>query len=173
MGLLISLFAMSAKSMASRIISKKARNQLIFFVGSFSYGTSSYGYDVRLADNIDQIKVFTNVVEPEIDPKRMKPSNFGTPRVEVDDDGARYVMIPPHSYLQGPTVEYFRIPRDVLVIVLGKSTYARSALICNVTPIEPEFEGKLTLQITNLTNKHLRVYLDEGVAKLVFSTTDL
>jgi len=138
-----------------------------------SYGTSSYGYDVRLADNIDQIKVFTNVVEPEIDPKRMKPSNFGTPRVEVDDDGARYVMIPPHSYLQGPTVEYFRIPRDVLVIVLGKSTYARSALICNVTPIEPEFEGKLTLQITNLTNKHLRVYLDEGVAKLVFSTTDL
>ena len=77
------------------------------------------------------------------------------------------------SYIQGPTMEYFRIPRDILVIVLGKSTYARSALICNVTPIEPEFEGKLTLQITNLTNKHLRVYLDEGVAKLVFSTTDL
>ena len=138
-----------------------------------SFGTSSYGYDVRLAADPTHIKVFTNVHEPEIDPKRMKETNFGTPAIHVDEDGARFVWIPAHSYIQGPTVEYFRIPRDILVIVLGKSTYARSALICNVTPIEPEFEGKLTLQITNLTNKHLRVYLDEGVAKLVFSTTDL
>lgn len=137
-----------------------------------SYGTSSYGYDVRLADNIDQIKVFTNVVEPEIDPKRMKPSNFGTPRVEVDDDGARYVMIPPHSYLQGPTVEYFRIPRDVLVIVLGKSTYARSALICNVTPIEPEFEGEVVIEVANVTNSPVRCYLDEGIAQFVFFQSD-
>lgn len=138
-----------------------------------SYGTSSYGYDVRLAANPEHIKVFTNVHEPEIDPKRMKATNFGTPDVHVDEEGAKFVWIPAHSYIQGPTVEYFRIPRDILVIVLGKSTYARSALICNVTPFEPEFEGKLTLQITNVTNKHLRVYLDEGVAKLVFSTTDL
>lgn len=137
-----------------------------------SFGTSSYGYDVSLTSDPDQIKVFTNVFEPEIDPKRMKETNFAAPYIRVDEDGAKYVLIPAHSYIQAPTAEYFNIPRDVLVIVLGKSTYARSALICNVTPIEPEFEGKLTLQITNLTNKHLRVYLDEGVAKLLFHSID-
>ncbi|MNZ16789.1 Deoxycytidine triphosphate deaminase [compost metagenome] len=137
-----------------------------------SYGTSSYGYDVRLAGNIEHIKVFTNVVEPEIDPKRMKATNFGTPRIETDVDGARYVMIPPHSYLQGPTVEYFRIPRDVLVIVLGKSTYARSALICNVTPIEPEFEGEVVIEVANTTNSPVRCYLDEGIAQFVFFQGD-
>lgn len=140
---------------------------------AISFGVSSFGYDVRLASDPEHIKVFTNVHVPEIDPKNMRAENFGSPMIRTDEKGARYVLIPAHSYIQGPTMEYFRIPRDILVIVLGKSTYARSALVCNVTPIEPEFEGKLTLQITNVTNKHLRVYLDEGVAKLVFSTTDL
>lgn len=133
-----------------------------------SYGTSSYGYDVRLASDINHIKVFTNVHEPEIDPKRMKETNFGTPQVHTDVDGAKFVWIPAHSYIQGPTVEYFRIPRDILVIVLGKSTYARSALICNVTPIEPEFEGNVVIEVANVTNSPVRCYLDEGIAQFVF-----
>lgn len=137
-----------------------------------SYGTSSYGYDVRLAADPAHIKVFTNVHEPEIDPKRMKETNFGTPTIHVDEDGARFVWIPAHSYIQGPTVEYFRIPRDILVIVLGKSTYARSALICNVTPIEPEFEGDVVIEVANVTNSPVRCYLDEGVAQFIFLQGD-
>lgn len=137
-----------------------------------SYGTSSYGYDVRLADDPKHIKVFTNVHEPEIDPKRMKETNFGTPEINVDEDGAKFVWIPAHSYIQGPTVEYFRIPRDILVIVLGKSTYARSALICNVTPIEPEFEGEVVIEVANVTNSPVRCYLNEGIAQFVFLQGD-
>lgn len=137
-----------------------------------SYGTSSYGYDVRLAADPKHIKVFTNVHEPEIDPKRMKETNFGTPEINVDEDGAKFVWIPAHSYIQGPTVEYFRIPRDILVIVLGKSTYARSALICNVTPIEPEFEGEVVVEVANVTNSPVRCYLNEGIAQFVFLQGD-
>jgi len=137
-----------------------------------SYGVSSYGYDVRLAADPAHIKVFTNVFEPEIDPKRMKASNFGTPDVRFDEDGAKYVYIPAHSYIQGPTMEYFRIPRDILVIVLGKSTYARSALICNVTPIEPEFEGEVVIEVANCSNSPVRCYLEEGIAQFVFCQGD-
>lgn len=137
-----------------------------------SYGTSSYGYDVRLASDLEHIRIFTNVYEPEIDPKRMKPTNFGKPVIKVDEDGAQYVMIPPHSYIQGPTMEYFRIPRDILVIVLGKSTYARSALICNVTPIEPEFEGEVVIEVANTSNSPVRCYLEEGIAQFVFCQGD-
>ena len=138
-----------------------------------SYGVTSYGYDVRLTDRSDQLKIFTNLHSSEIDPKNITEENFAEPIIRTDSQGSKYVLIPPYSYLQGPTVEYFRIPRDVLVIVLGKSTYARSAVICNTTPIEPEFEGKVTLQITNVTNSHLRVYLGEGIAKLIFTTIGL
>ncbi|MNO12911.1 Deoxycytidine triphosphate deaminase [compost metagenome] len=137
-----------------------------------SYGTSSYGYDVRLKGDPEQIKVFTNVFMPEIDPKRMSEKNFATPMIKTDEDGARYVLIPAHSYIQGPTMEYFRIPRDVLVIVLGKSTYARSALICNVTPIEPEFEGEVVIEVANTTNSPVRCYLEEGIAQFVFFQGD-
>jgi dCTP deaminase len=137
-----------------------------------SFGVSSYGYDVRLAGDPAHIKVFTNVFEPEIDPKNMKATNFGTPDVHLAEDGSRFVWIPAHSYIQGPTMEYFRIPRDVLVIVLGKSTYARSALITNVTPIEPEFEGEVVLEIANVTNSPVRCYLEEGVAQFVFLEGD-
>lgn len=137
-----------------------------------SYGVSSYGYDVRLSGNIEHIKVFTNVFAPEIDPKRMKVENFATPRVMEDEDGAKYVLIPPHSYLQGPTMEYFNIPRDVLVIVLGKSTYARSALICNVTPIEPEFSGEVVIEVANTSSSPVRCYLEEGIAQFIFFQGD-
>lgn len=137
-----------------------------------SYGTSSYGYDVRMTGKEDQIKVFTNVFMPEIDPKRMSEKNFATPFIRVDEDGARYVLIPAHSYIQAPTMEYFRIPRDVLVIVLSKSTYARSALICNVTPIEPEFEGEVVIEVANVTNSPVRCYLEEGIAQFVFFQGD-
>jgi len=137
-----------------------------------SYGTSSYGYDVRLKGDPEQIKVFTNVFVPEIDPKRMLAENFAAPQIRVDSDGARYVLIPAHSYIQAPTVEFFRIPRDVLVIVLGKSIYARSALICNVTPIEPEFEGEVVIEVANVTNSPVRCYLEEGIAQFVFFQGD-
>jgi len=137
-----------------------------------SYGTSSYGYDVRLQADPTQIKVFTNVFVSEIDPKRMKEENFASPMIRLDDDGAKYVLIPAHSYIQAPTMEYFNIPRDILVIVLGKSTYARSALICNVTPIEPEFEGEVVIEVANVTNSPVRCYLEEGIAQFCFFQGD-
>lgn len=137
-----------------------------------SYGVSSYGYDVRLKADPDQIKVFTNVFVPEIDPKRMVAEAFAAPAIRIDVDGAKYVLIPAHSYIQAPTMEYFRIPRDVLVIVLGKSTYARSALICNVTPIEPEFEGEVVIEVANVTNSPVRCYLEEGISQFVFFQGD-
>lgn len=133
-----------------------------------SYGTSSYGYDVRLKADPDQIKVFTNVHCSEINPKDIRDTNFATPQIRLDEEGAKYVLIPPHSYIQAPTIEYFRIPRDVLVIVLGKSTYARAGLICNVTPIEPEFEGEVVIEIANSTSSPVRCYLEEGIAQFVF-----
>lgn len=133
-----------------------------------SYGTSSYGYDVRLKADPSQIKVFTNVYCSEINPKAIKDENFATPEIRLDEDGGKYVLIPPHSYIQAPTIEYFRIPRDVLVIVVGKSTYARSALITNVTPIEPEFEGEVVIEVANVCSSPVRCYLEEGIAQFVF-----
>lgn len=133
-----------------------------------SFGLTSYGYDVRLDNDPEHIVVFTTNEELEIDPKRIKPSNFFKPPIKVDEEGAQYVMIPPHSYLQGPTVEYFNIPRDILVIVLGKSTLARSGLVVNVTPIEPGFVGTVVMEIGNLTASPVRCYLHEGLAQFCF-----
>lgn len=132
-----------------------------------SYGTSSYGYDVRLADDPDEITVFTNVYEAEIDPKRMKESNFAKPGIHIDEDGAKYILIPAQSYVQGPTVEYFNVPDDVLIIVVGKSTLARSGLCANVTPIEPGFSGQVVVEIANLTSSPVRCYLNEGICQFV------
>ena len=137
-----------------------------------SYGRSSFGYDVRLKDDPENIKVFTNVYATEIDPKRICDRNFARPEVRVDEEGARYVSIPPNSYLQGPTVEWFRVPRDILIVALGKSTYARSGLIVNVTPIEPEFEGEVVIEIANTTTSAVRVYLGEGVSQFLFLRGD-
>lgn len=137
-----------------------------------SYGVSSYGYDVRLTNDPEQIGIFTNVFTTEINPKQIRHDNFARPEIRVDEEGGQYVLIPPHSYLQAPTVEYFRIPRDVLVTVMGKSTLARAGLLCNVTPMEPEWEGNLVVEIANLTDSPVRCYLLEGCAQLVFHQSD-
>ena len=137
-----------------------------------SFGTSSYGYDVRLKSDPDEIKVFTNIFEAEIDPKRMKATNFAAPLIRMDTDGGKYVLIPANSYIQAPTIEYFNIPRDVLVVVVGKSTLARAGLICNVTPIEPEFEGEVVIEIANCTTSPVRCYLEEGVCQFLFYQSD-
>jgi dCTP deaminase len=126
--------------------------------GVISYGLSSYGYDARLSD---EFKIFTNVDSAIVDPKAFSESSFVTRRGEV-------CIIPPNSFILAHTVEYFRIPRDVLVICLGKSTYARCGLIVNVTPLEPEWEGQVTIEISNTTPLPARVYAHEGICQFLF-----
>ena len=123
-----------------------------------SYGTSSYGYDVRCAN---EFKVFTNVHSKTVDPKNFDSDSF----VDMTGD---YCIIPPNSFALARTVEYFRIPRSVLTICLGKSTYARCGIIVNVTPLEPEWEGHVTLEFSNTTNLPAKIYANEGVAQFVF-----
>jgi dCTP deaminase len=126
--------------------------------GKISYGLSSYGYDLRVAD---EFKLFTPVGGAAADPKAVDPRSF------VDVRG-RVVLIPPHSFALGRSVEYFRIPRDVLTVCLGKSTYARCGIIVNVTPFEPEWEGYATLAICNTGPLPAKVYAHEGIAQIVF-----
>ena len=123
-----------------------------------SYGTSSYGYDVRCAP---EFKVFTNVHSVIVDPKNFDEKSF----IDVIGDEC---IIPPNSFALARTMEYFRIPRDVLTICLGKSTYARCGIIVNVTPLEPEWEGHVTLEFSNTTNLPARIYAGEGVAQMLF-----
>lgn len=127
-----------------------------------SWGTSSYGYDVRCAR---EFKVFTNINSAVVDPKAFAESSF----VDIEAD---MCIIPPNSFVLARTVEYFRIPRDVLTICLGKSTYARCGIIVNVTPLEPEWEGHVTLEFSNTTPLPARVYANEGVAQVVFLQAD-
>jgi dCTP deaminase len=127
-----------------------------------SYGTSSYGYDVRCAP---EFKIFTNINSTIVDPKNFDPKSF------VDFAG-EVCIIPPNSFALARTVEYFRIPRNVLVICLGKSSYARCGIICNVTPLEPEWEGHVTLEFSNSTPLPARIYAGEGVAQFVFFESD-
>jgi len=127
-----------------------------------SYGTSSYGYDVRCAH---EFKIFTNINSTIVDPKNFDPKNF------VDFEG-EICIIPPNSFALARTVEYFRIPRNVMVICLGKSTYARCGLIVNVTPLEPEWEGHVTLEFSNTTPLPARIYANEGVAQFLFFESD-
>ena len=123
-----------------------------------SYGTSSYGYDVRCAD---EFKVFTNINSTIVDPKAFDPKSFVDIKSEV-------CIIPPNSFALARTTEYFRIPKDVLVICLGKSTYARCGLIVNVTPLEPGWEGHVTLEISNTTPLPAKVYANEGLCQFLF-----
>jgi dCTP deaminase len=129
--------------------------------GVISYGVSSYGYDIRVAD---EFKVFTNINSTVVDPKKFDARSF----VDVKGD----CIIPPNSFALAKTVEYFRIPRDVLTVCVGKSTYARCGLIVNVTPFEPEWEGYVTLEISNTTPLPAKVYANEGIAQVLFFQSD-
>lgn len=127
-----------------------------------SYGTSSYGYDVRCATDF---KIFTNINSAVVDPKAFAQNSFIDVRADV-------CIIPPNSFVLARTVEYFRIPRNVLTICLGKSTYARCGIIVNVTPLEPEWEGHVTLEFSNTTNLPAKIYANEGVAQVIFLEAD-
>jgi dCTP deaminase len=127
-----------------------------------SFGTSSYGYDVRCAP---EFKVFTNINSAIDDPKKIVESSF----VDMTGD---VCIVPPNSFALARTVEYFRIPRNVLTICLGKSTYARCGIIVNVTPLEPEWEGHVTLEFSNTTTLPAKIYANEGVAQMVFFESD-
>ncbi|MDX2164289.1 MAG: dCTP deaminase [Gammaproteobacteria bacterium] len=127
-----------------------------------SYGTSSYGYDVRCAS---EFKIFTNINSAIVDPKNFDDSSF----VNVTSD---VCIIPPNSFALARTVEYFRIPRNILTVCLGKSTYARCGIIVNVTPLEPEWEGHVTLEFSNTTNLPAKIYANEGVAQMLFLESD-
>ncbi len=127
-----------------------------------SYGTSSYGYDVRCAD---EFKVFTNINSAVVDPKNFDDKSF----VDIKSD---VCIIPPNSFALARTVEYFKIPRNVLTVCLGKSTYARCGIIVNVTPLEPEWEGHVTLEFSNTTPLPAKIYANEGVAQMLFFESD-
>ena len=130
--------------------------------GVISYGVSSYGYDVRVGRHF---KVFTNVHTAIIDPKNFSPNAF----VDIEAD---FCLIPPNSFALAETVETFEIPRDMLAICVGKSTYARCGIICNVTPLEPEWRGKITIEISNTTPLPAKIYANEGIAQIVFFRAD-
>jgi len=130
--------------------------------GVVSYGLSSYGYDIRVAD---EFKVFTNINTTVIDPKNFDPRSFVDIKADV-------CIVPPNSFALARTIEYFRIPRDVLAVCLGKSTYARCGIIVNVTPFEPEWEGFVTLEISNTTPLPAKIYANEGIAQVLFFQSD-
>ena len=130
--------------------------------GVISYGVSSYGYDMRVAT---EFRIFTNVLNSLVDPKRFDPKSF----VEFEGD---VCIVPPNSFALGRSVEYFRIPRDVITITVGKSTYARCGIITNVTPFEPEWEGFVTLEISNTTPLPAKIYANEGIAQALFFQGD-
>jgi len=130
--------------------------------GVISYGVSSYGYDVRVGD---EFKVFTNVYNTVVDPKNFDSKSFVDIRADV-------CIIPPNSFALASTIEYFRIPRDILTICLGKSTYARCGIIVNVTPFEPEWEGHVTIEISNTTPLPAKIYANEGIAQVLFFQSD-
>ncbi len=130
--------------------------------GVISYGLSSYGYDLRIAD---QFKIFTNVHNTVVDPKGFDPRSF------VDVQGETCI-VPPNSFALGRSVEYFRIPRNVMTLCVGKSTYARCGIIVNVTPFEPEWEGYVTLEISNTTPLPAKIYANEGIAQVLFFESD-
>jgi dCTP deaminase len=130
--------------------------------GGISYGLSSYGYDLRIAD---EFKIFTNINNTIVDPKRFDPRSF------VDYQGP-VCIVPPNSFALARSVEYFKIPRNVLTICVGKSTYARCGIITNVTPFEPEWEGYVTLEISNTTPLPAKIYANEGIAQVLFFESD-
>ncbi len=144
------------KKMIRPFVDKQVRK------GVISYGLSSYGYDIRVAD---EFKLFTDIYSTMVDPKKFDPKSF----VDIK---AKSIIIPPNSFALARTVEYFRIPRNVLTVCLGKSTYARCGIIVNVTPFEPEWEGTATLEISNTTPLPAKIYANEGIAQVLFFESD-
>jgi len=130
--------------------------------GVISYGVSSYGYDIRVSD---EFKLFTDIFTTVVDPKSFNPKSF----VDIK---ANSIVIPPNSFALARTVEYFKIPRSVITVCLGKSTYARCGIIVNVTPFEPEWEGTATLEISNTTQLPAKIYANEGIAQVLFFESD-
>lgn len=130
--------------------------------GVISYGVSSYGYDIRIAD---EFKIFTNINSTVVDPKKFDERSL------IDFKGD-VCIIPPNSFALASSIEYFKIPRDILVICLGKSTYARCGIIVNITPLEPEWEGHVTVEISNTTPLPAKIYGNEGIAQLIFLQAD-
>jgi dCTP deaminase len=130
--------------------------------GVISYGLSSYGYDLRVAD---EFKIFTNVNNALVDPKKFDEKSFVTIQTDI-------CIVPPNSFALARSVEYFKIPRSVLTICVGKSTYARCGIIVNVTPFEPEWEGFVTLEISNTTPLPARIYANEGLCQIIFFESD-
>jgi dCTP deaminase len=135
-----------------------------------SAGLSSYGYDMRLAD--DGFRVFSPVHGREIDPKKFDEASLIEPPLQTADDGAQYYLLPPHHYGLGVTVETFKMPRNVTGVALGKSTYARAGLLVNTTPLEAGWTGRLVVEIGNLANLPLRVYVNEGIGQILFFESD-
>ncbi len=144
------------KGMIEPFVDHQVRN------GVISYGVSSYGYDIRVAD---EFKIFTNVFSAVVDPKEFN-------RTSMVDYVGEICVIPPNSFALARSVEYFRIPRNILTLCVGKSTYARCGIITNVTPFEPEWEGYVTLEISNTTPLPARIYAGEGIAQVVFFEGD-
>jgi dCTP deaminase len=147
-------------ALESRMIDPFVEKQMR--TGVISYGLSSYGYDIRIAD---EFKIFTNINSSIVDPKNFDPKSFVDFRGDV-------CIIPPNSFALARTVEYFRIPRNVITVCLGKSTYARCGIIVNVTPFEPEWEGIVTLEVSNTTPLPAKIYANEGIAQVLFFESD-
>ena len=135
-----------------------------------SAGLSSYGYDLRLAP--DGFRVFSPIASSEIDPKKFDESSLISAPPKTSEDGSQYWLMPPHTYALGVTVETFNIPRNVIGICLGKSTYARSGIIVNTTPLEPGWKGRLVLEFANSADLPVRIYANEGIAQVTFFESD-
>lgn len=135
-----------------------------------SAGLSSYGYDLRLAP--DGFRVFSPIASSEIDPKKFDESSLISAPLKTSEDGSQYWLMPPHTYALGVTVETFNIPRNVIGICLGKSTYARSGIIVNTTPLEPGWKGRLVLEFANSADLPVRIYANEGIAQVTFFESD-
>ncbi len=136
---------------------------------AISSGVSSYGYDVRLASDL---KIFTNVNSVMIDPYEIDEKCYVTADIRTDEKGRKFAILPPNSFLLGHTIEYFRIPSDVLVVALGKSTWARAGVGVTITPIEPEFEGQVVIEVANFTNLPVKIYVEVGISQFLFFQSD-
>lgn len=148
----------------SELVRERDGNRII------SAGVSSYGYDMRLAD--DGFRIFSSVYGLEIDPKHFDENSLIEPEVRTANDGSKYYLLPPQHYGLGVTVETFKMPRNVTGLAIGKSTYARAGLLVNATPLEAGWEGRLVVEIANLANLPLRVYVNEGIGQILFFESD-